>query len=911
MKSVLTWCGLCLATFVLTACGNKEKTPETKAPIVQIDESVVPQARLGDNVTPTAYRLDMQIDPRNDTFTGVVTIDINIKRPTDKIWLHGKHMTVEGATLTTKAGKTVDARFDSVPLTEAPSGVASLNFGANIAPGDAVLTIPYETPYNLALNSAYKVVRKTEETEDAYIVTQFEAIGAREAFPGFDEPRFKVPFEISITSPNDDFVYANTPVKTATKLENGSTKYQFERTRPLPTYLIAFGVGPWDVTEFAPLPPTKVRARPIPLRGISARGEGGNMNYALKNTAGILEALEEYFGIPYPYEKLDLIAAPEYAFGAMENPGAIVYLEYLLLMDESASLNQKRSYARVHGHELAHQWFGDLVTPVWWEDIWLNEAFATWMGNKAVDMWRPDGNFDRLTLSASLGAMSIDTLSTTRKVREPLLATENVMAQFDGITYRKGGGVLSMFESFLGADKFQKGVRLHMKRFADDVATADDFFMSMADGSGDKRVTAAMKSFVDQPGLPLVSGEMTCQKNRTNISLTQSRYVPLGSEITQGQTWQIPVCALVGKDGKTEKVCTLLTEATGTLKVKSKGCADYVTLNADGAGYYRFGLDGPAWQQLIDNLDKLNAREILTALDSLKAGFRAGDIDADVYLNGLAAFAASSEYDVALAAGDGLGGMHNTILPASARPDLARYVRSLYGARFETARASDTVEADLLAPSLAGRLVSYGGDAELAQSYASAASRYVGLVGPADTDALAPQYLGLGLSQLLKKRGVAALPKLTELIKTGTPAQKGAAVSALSGTTDPRLAAKLRADALTDKDTFTNRQASSLIAGMMSNPAVGDDTWIWLQENFDAFVETRVLDVRKGGLPNYARGFCSNEKATEVETFYLSKAAFMPGYERALKQTLESIRLCAALKAAKGEELAAALKARE
>jgi len=202
------------------------------------------------------------------------------------------------------------------------------------------------------------------------------------------------------------------------------------------------------------------------LRAIAAKGEGENLEFALNGTEPILTALEEYFGTPYPYEKLDLIAAPEYAFGAMENPGAIVYREYLLLLDENSPLSQKRAYDRVHSHELAHQWFGNLVTPVWWEDIWLNEAFATWMGNKAIDIAYPDANYDRVTLNASLGAMNIDTLSTTRKVREPLARSENVMDQFDGITYRKGGGVLSMFESYLGEEAFQKGVRLHMDRYA-------------------------------------------------------------------------------------------------------------------------------------------------------------------------------------------------------------------------------------------------------------------------------------------------------------------------------------------------------------------------------------------------------------------------------------------------------------
>ena len=296
-----------------------------------------------------------------------------------------------------------------------------------------------------------------------------------------------MPFTLSITSPSENLVISNTP-ETSTDKSSGDdgrdwTTHKFAQTKPLPSYLIAFAVGPYEMNDFGTIPPNSVRKTPLELRAIAAKGQGKNLDFALKGTEPILTALEEYFGTPYPYEKLDLIAAPDYAFGAMENPGAIVYREFLLLMDENAPLSQRRAYDRVHSHELAHQWFGNLVTPVWWEDIWLNEAFATWMGNKAIDIAYPDANYDRVTLNASLGAMNIDTLSTTRSVREPLARSENVMDQFDGITYRKGGGVLSMFESYLGEEKFRDGVRLHMKRYADNVATGNDFFQSIADGS--------------------------------------------------------------------------------------------------------------------------------------------------------------------------------------------------------------------------------------------------------------------------------------------------------------------------------------------------------------------------------------------------------------------------------------------
>ncbi|HFB55408.1 MAG TPA: hypothetical protein ENJ46_05735, partial [Hellea balneolensis] len=807
-------------------------------------------------------------------------------------------------------GREIAIQYTEVSKEEAPSGVAYFASDTPIDAGHVTLHIPYKTGYNMALNSAYKATRKVDGHEDNYIVTQFEPLGARQAFPSFDEPRFKVPFDLSITTPNSDRVYANTPQKSGEAAGEGWTKHVFETTRPLPTYLLAFGVGPWDIIDGYIMPPTAVRDHGVPLRGIATRGEGERMRYALDNTAGILEALEGYFGIPYPYEKLDLIAAPEYAFGAMENPGAIVYTEFLMMLDKDASLGQKRAYAGVNSHEMAHQWFGDLVTPVWWEDIWLNEAFATWMGNKAIDIWKPDGNFDRLTTNASLGAMAIDSLASTRKIREPLDRTENVMDQFDGITYRKGAGVLTMFESYLGKDRFQKGVRLHMKRFEDKVASADDFFQSLADGSQDAKVVPAMKSFVDQPGVPLVSGSLECTGGTPSISLSQSRYAPLGSTIKQGQVWQIPVCASYEAGGKVYKSCTLLTKQQSTWELEADSCPTWLTLNADGAGYYRFTMDTQSWAGLLDNLDALNPRETLAVLDSLEASFNAGKLDSKTYLDGLAAFAAHKEYDISSRAGRAIGGMYNTLLPASSHDDLARFTQALYAKRYNDIKDADSIEADLLAPTLAARLISFGADKNLEADFAHKGARYLGLDGPADKTALAAKVRGLGLAAAFKARGKEALPALKEMVKSGSPAEKGSAVTGLSSTTDPEMVAYLLEEALNNTEVFTSRQANGLLVGLLSDPANRDMVWDWFKENFDAFVETRVADVRRGGMPRFAGGFCSAQRAQEAEAFFTSKASLIPGYERSLAQTMEALNLCVAKKDAKAAELAEALKNR-
>ncbi len=882
-------------------CTEKSET----IPIKHMTDTI-PHAQLGDNVTPTHYTLDMTIDPRKHAFSGTVTIDVNIKKPTQKIWLHGQTITATGAVAKLADGSQIEMDYIELPRSEAPSGIGSLNLAAPIGPGHVTLVIPYETPFNTKLNSAYKTVRGA----DSYVLTQFEAIGARQAFPGFDEPRFKVPYDISITTPKEDFVYANTPITETSKLDTGMVKYQFATTRPLPTYLIAFGVGPWDVAEYADIPATKLRDRPIVLRGIAARGEGKNMTYALKNTAGILEAMEDYFGSQYPYEKLDIIAAPEYAFGAMENPGAIVYTEYLLLMDETSSLRQRRAYASVHAHELAHQWFGNLVTPVWWEDIWLNEAFATWMGNKAVTSWAPEYEYGSQTLKGALGVMGTDSLASTRSIREPLLRTEKVMDQFDGITYRKGGGVLSMFESYLGEDVFRDGVRLHMKRYEDGVASADDFFQSLADGSGNAKVVPALKSFVDQPGIPMVSAKLNCGSNVHKLELGQSRYAPHGSSIKQAQSWNIPVCVAYNADGKRKKTCTMLEDKHTALSLQSQTCPSWLTLNADGAGYYRFSLDAEGWSGLLGNLAALNKGELLTVLDSFEAAFVANKMAADTYLSGLAAFAKSKEYDVALKAGNALARMKNGLVDESAHAALSKFTQDLYAARYASIKNADTMEAKLMAPTLASRLVNYGGDEKLAGELADAGARYLGLDGDADISALTPNVLGLGLSETFKARGEAAVPALMALIKSGTPAQKGSALGALASAQTPEIAERLLGVVLANTDAFTNRQASRLVGGLIRNTKTRKVSWAWFVENFDVFVESRIADVRRGRMPFYAGGFCDTQKREEVEKFFNAKASFMPGYERSLAQISEGIQLCSALKNAKASELTTALKAR-
>ena len=366
---------------------------------------------------------------------------------------------------------------------------------------------------------------------------------------------------------------------------------------------------------------------------------------------------------------------------------------------------------------------------------------------------------------------------------------------------RKGGGVLSMFESFVGEEAFQKGVRLHMDRYADDVATGDDFFQSIADGSGNPNVVEAMKSFVDQPGLPLVKAQIFSDEAKgtgvfTGIVLSQKRYAPLGSKTQQGQSWKIPVCIAYGQKSKIGKECTLLDQ--NETQIKIPGAVDWVSLNQNGAGYYRYTMDSEAWAALVDNLDELNTREALTAQDSLVAAFRAGEVDASVFLDGMSAFAAHPEYDVASGSTRLLGFMRSQVQGSA--QDLARHVRKTYKARYQRIVGTDTVEGNLLAPALAGLLVRTGQDAEIRDLMVKQGRQYLGLDGEANKSVLAPNMLGLALRETMRSAGTAAYEPMLKLASDGSSLEKGSAAGALAATQDDEIYKTLLADVVLSED---------------------------------------------------------------------------------------------------------------
>ncbi len=880
-----------------------ELAQEQAVPVpLVVDQTEVPVGRLGQAVQPVHYRLELQIDPKQENFSGKVEIDVDAKVALNSIWLHGKNLEVTDVYLTDSSAARIDATYEQ----RHDSGVALVTPAQAAGPGPLTLHFDYSAPFNTMPNALFRV----ERGEHAYAATQFQPIAARQVFPGFDEPGFKVPFDISLITRTGDVAITNTPEISAEELEDGFTRRVFETTRPLPTYLLAFAVGPYDLVDYGMIPPNDVRDRELGLRAIAASGQGENLQYALDNTPGLLGALEDYFGIAYPYQKLDLIAVPTSFGGAMENAGAITYDEYLLLMDESAALDQRRSYTSVHAHEMAHMWFGDLVTPDWWTDLWLNESFATWMAGKAADTYWEEGEFDRNILRGALGAMGEDSLASARQIREPVLHNDAIGDAFDGITYQKGGGVLSMLERFTGEEEFRAGIRLHMARHADGVANAEDFIASVAEGSGRGEIEAAFMSFIEQPGVPLLNVQVNCEAGQApSLQVSQTRYAPLGSSIDpQASEWRVPMCVSYMDGGESKSECALLREKNQSIPLDSDNCPSVLHPNADGAGYYRFAMEETWWQGLISGIDTMDAQEALVVGDSLDAGFRAGAVSAKTYVDGMVALINHDAWDVSDAGFSHLEGISD-LVGAEGLPLVLEAFREIAKPRWTRLQGEDGHGSELLNSRLQRFLMVIARDEDMRAPMAAKAAARIGMDGAPDPAAVDAAELETVLSIGVQDLGQPFFDKLMELaLASEDRAFRNDALGALARAEDPALAAKLQDLILSGQ--LQGYEPLFMMTRQMARAATTDLTHAWLLENNTAVFALIPEQFRARVIAGLGAFFCSNEQADEWEAYILQHAAELPGYERPLAQATETARLCAALREESALDLVAALTAR-
>jgi alanyl aminopeptidase len=891
-RGALSMAALCLAT---SACGGASERAET-APRV----SQPPEGRLPEGVRPTSYRLSLTIIPEQKTFSGTAVVGIELDEPSTTIWMHG-----EGLNVIAIDASHATTRIPATWKQRTLDGVARVEFQEALPAGKSTLHIEYTAAFNTALRGLYRV----ESGGDAYAFTQFESISARLAFPCFDEPRFKTPFDVTLTIPADQIAAANTPVDRAIKLPDDLQRISFTPTPPLPTYLVAWVVGPLEVVTGPTIPPTEGRPFPVPLRGVAARGHGGQLSYALERTGVFVEVLEDYFGIPYPYRKLDLVAVPDFSAGAMENVGLITFREWLLLIDEErATEHQRRAFAYVLAHELAHQWFGNLVTMPWWDDIWLNEAFATWMGSKVVQTLHPEYRSDLGSLASSQRAMGLDSLTSARSIHQPVETNHDIKNAFSPITYEKGGAVLTMFEKWIGADAFRDAIRLYLRRHQGGTATSSDLLTAL-DELSDRDVTPPFLTFLAQPGVPLVSGSAdACEGGSRIVHLTQERYLPLGSPGNPEQVWEIPLC--VRHDAGT--TCGALAGVEGQIELP--GCPSWWMLNDHGAGYYRFSMSPADWTNLrTKGFTKLSEPGRIAVADSVQAAFDRGALNVEGLLPWFPKFVASPLRQLAVAPMTPLRFLIRDAAPPELRGRLTSYAGRFYRKRYKQlgwrARPGDSSDTKLLREAVIHFMVMDVGDREARARAARLGKVYAGYRTQAKQAVVDPQLVGLVLSTAVREGDERFFEHLLGRLDSSVDATaRGRILSALGHTEDPILSA--RALDLTLDPRLRINEIGHLLGPQFRNPRTRDLAWAWFTEHFDELT-ARNGAARGGGMPWYAASFCSDEAAAEVQQFFEPRVAELTGGPRNLAGAVEAISLCAKKAAAHRPDVEQAFGSRQ
>jgi alanyl aminopeptidase len=894
-----TIAALIIGMFLVAGCDDRPASApktSTTSPAVETASGIaaeeIPLGRLPRHVQPRHYRLELTILPEMTHFSGSTEIDLDILKRVDHFYLHGRFL-VPGQVTLVVAGETLAANYEQVD----PSGVVRISLPRPVQ-GEATLKIDYTAPFNESLEALYRV----EAGGRYYAFTQFEAISAREAFPGWDEPAFKVPFDVSLIVHTDQVAIANTPEVRVSKEEGGLKRVDFATSKPLPAYLVAFAVGDLDVVEGEALPPTQVRERAIPLRGIAVAGRGPELQFALENTRGILEALETYFDTPYPYAKLDLIAVPDFGAGAMENAGAITYRDSILLVDAHARPQTKRRLYEVHAHELAHQWFGDLVTPEWWDDIWLNESFATWMASASLDIWRPEGRFRRDLANAARRVMDMDSLISARQIRQPVTSNHGIANAFDGITYSKGGAVLSMFESYLGRDAFRAGVQAYLRSHAWSTATSDDFISALASQSETEEpetIATAFRSFLEQPGLPMLDTKLICEPGETpRASLEQSRYLPLGSQGSSQESWHMPVCLKYGKGDQVNTQCLILGETRSEVELATTGCPDYLMPNADGLGYYRWNLDRSGWQELLAATDRLSVEEMMSVTASLDGSFNAGAIDVGTYLQVAQRLSNNPNYLVATAPIAQLDFIYQYVADESQRAALAREYADIYSSALDRAgleEPGNNDEAEMQAAitdfvAIRARLP------ELREALKDMAWQYVGFPGQPGIhpDGLNDNLLGTALAIAVQEDSpdAAFAQHLEAVLKSSDNAVfRSRALDALGYATQVDYRTRLLT--LTLSPELRDNEFYLPLFRQLDEENTREAAWTWTRDNLDAVLE-RLPEWSKGSVAYMGRQFCDAKHRAEVENFFKPLVADLQGGPRTLASTLEAIDLCIA-----------------
>lgn len=837
------------------------------------------ELRLGNDVTPFFQHVALKIDPSGDDYSGSTRISIEVHREVHSIRLHADGIEISGVRL--------GLHGTPIVLTYSINeGVLTLEPSTTLKPGKYSLAIDFSNQFNQQAVGLYRV-----QTDDAgYAFTQFEATDARKAFPCFDEPAFKIPFQMTITALEKDAVVTNTPLVSESS-DDGWKTLKFAVTKPLPTYLLAIAVGPMDSIEIPGIP---VSGRVYTVAGMSALA-----TYSASMVAPILEAQQRYFGMAYPYKKLDFIAIPEYWPGAMEHPGAITFKDSIILFDEAKmSAEQKRVASLVISHELAHQWFGNLVTMEWWEDLWLNESFGDWMGDKITNKLYPETKHGLLELRSINGVMTADSRVTSEPIRKPD-STASEMFQSVGLAYNKGKSVIGMFERWIGEEAFRRGVNAYLLENAWGSARADDFWKALADAAG-ADVASAMTTFLEQAGVPLVEANLV----ENGIRLTQQRFSNYGTDL-DAQTWHIPVGLRIGSAGKIIEKTVMLNQPEMLVEIEGLETIDWVMPDADGAGYYRWNTGDSAIAAIAPGADKiLNDRERVAFLGNLGALLDAGAVGGDTYMKALGAFATDSEPFVVSAVISELDSVRNTFVTEDLTEEFSGYLKRTLSPAIERFGLDAKPTEDEAVAGFRPRLLYWLGVIAEEQQVVSWASKTVARYAE-DPSSVDPSLAEVAVLIKAKHGDEVLFDQFVAAFETtDNPTARSIYLNALGGFEAPAIRTKALAYALAGP--LRSNEIFNIPNQLRKTETGTDLVMDWLLNNYTE-VTTRMPPIWLPFMPLVGSG-CDIERVEKAKVFFAQPEIKVDGTDKQMAKVEAGVLDCAALRKREGEKVRAYLK---
>ena len=851
-----------------------------------------PDRRLATELQPRRVDLHVEVDPqRSDAFRGEVAIALAVERRVHRIRLHAVDLRVTRPRVEV-GSRVLRGRVHALPGDE----MIEVRLDEMLPLGEVTLRLAFAGRLRKDLCGLYGVTADQRR----YAFTQLEATDARKFFPCFDEPAMKARYRISVTTAADNQTLSNAPIARRERRADGRKTVHFAETPPLSTYLVALAVGHLEASKRTRVGPTEIRIWHIP-------GKRKLTGFGLEAARECLARLERYFGLPYPYAKLDLVAVPDFEFGAMENAGAVFFRETLLLVDPATvTLAEKKRAAEVIAHELAHMWYGDLVTMAWWDDLWLNEAFATWMAFQVVDDWKPEWKLWHDFQHARAAALELDALRHTHpiycEVRTPADAAEN----FDLITYEKGASVVRMLERYLGAAAFRRGVRAYIRRHREGNAVAADLWRALSEASG-IAVEPVARAWIERAGYPIVEIRRARVNGRTELRLRQERFTLQRPSRTHWvPPWPVPWVARIGR-GRTGRGRLERRLLTRTRERVDLGPAPprFVYGNADEGGFFRPLHDADEMGALIGSLASLAAVERMGLVDHQWALVRARRAPIGTILDLTEALTDDKDPDVLRALQRPLGFIAHSLIPNAAPTCEAPFRDWLvagFGSAFEDLgwdpARREAADLRLRRAALLAIVGSVAGCELVAKAAAARCERYL-----ADRGSLDPN-LADGVVALAARVGGEQRHRrfASAMARARSPQEKRRFLLALADFREPRLVDQTLAMSLTDR--VATQDVVFVLARLLANPAARERTWGFVRKRWPA-LRRRMPPLLASRLIEATSSLLEPSHRREVASFF--RAHPLPSGERVLRQTLERFDWYRGFRRGAATELAARL----